>query len=534
MINAISKKTWTWISILVVLALVLAACGASYGTPVPQVTGYNEQTGAPPTPTPTLAPSPSPSPSPSPTPTQAAGAQTDHNMHMGGQGSADQSVADLQRLPLPKVAPPVGDRPPKLVKVYLETKEVRALIDDNVPYTFWTFNGTVPGPMIRVRVGDTVEITLKNSMDSKMYHSIDLHAVNGPGGGSTVTQVGPGQTAVFRFKALNPGVYIYHCATPPVPEHIANGMYGLVVVEPAGGLPKVDREFYVMQGDFYVDNGQFSLQKMLDENPTYVVFNGSVGSLQGSRALQAKVGDRVRIFFGVGGPNLASSFHVIGEIFDRVAPEGATTWEKNVGVTLVPAGGTAMVEFRLNEPGDYTLVDHSIGRTMKGAVGTLHVEGKSNPSIYRSIKNPNPAMTGGHGGSQGSYGSEQSASSQKSVASITVRASEFKFEPSTIKVQAGKTTRVTFINNGVVEHDLEVKGLKADEVKVLGQSSGLSQQLASQMQQKTSEGVVYVAAAPKQQTTIEFKASQEGTYQVACTVPGHEQAGMHGELVVSK
>lgn len=314
-------------------------------------------------------------------------------------------------------------------------------------------------------------------------------------------------------------------------------MYGLIVVEPAGGLPKVDREFYVMQGDFYVDNGQFSLQKMLDENPTYVVFNGSVGSLDGDRALQAKVGDRVRIFFGDGGPNLVSSFHVIGEIFDRVALEGGSEWSSNIQTTLVPAGGATIAEFKVNEPGDYKLVDHSIGRMMKGAVGTIHVEGKSNPSIYRSIKNPNPAMTGGHGGGQSSHeeGSKQGSTDQNAaITSITVRASEFKFEPSTIKVQAGKTTRLTFINDGVVEHDLEVRGLKAEEVRIVKQSAGLTPEMASHLKEKTSQGTIHVAAAPKQQTTIEFKASQEGTYQVACTVPGHEQAGMRGELVVSK
>jgi FtsP/CotA-like multicopper oxidase with cupredoxin domain len=157
-------------------------------------------------------------------------------------------VAQVPRLPQPQVAPPVGARGPRFVHVSLETREVEAYIDDGVRYKLWTFNGTVPGPMIRVRVGDTVEVTLKNAPNSTMTHSIDLHAVTGPGGGSAATQVAPGQTKSFIFKALNAGTFIYHCATAPVAMHIANGIYGMIVVEPAGGLPRVDREFYLMQG----------------------------------------------------------------------------------------------------------------------------------------------------------------------------------------------------------------------------------------------------------------------------------------------
>ncbi|MCM8748286.1 copper-containing nitrite reductase [Thermomicrobiaceae bacterium CFH 74404] len=316
--------------------------------------------------------------------------------------ATSESVEGLTRLPLPAVAPPVGGREPQLVKVELETLEVEALIDDGVAYTFWTFNGTVPGPMIRVRQGDTVELTLKNNPNNKTPHNIDLHAVTGPGGGAKYTVVNPGGSATIRFKALNPGVYVYHCAVPPIPMHVSSGMYGLIVVEPPGGLPPVDREFYVMQGDFYLSGqrGQpgrhgFSLEKCLAEQPDYVVFNGSVGALAGERALQAKVGERVRIFFGNGGVNLTSSFHVIGEIFDRVALEAGSVWAENVQTTSVPPGGATIVEFTLEVPGDYVMVDHALGRLMKGASGVIHVEGPENPEVFEVVV-PGVELHAGH------------------------------------------------------------------------------------------------------------------------------------------
>jgi nitrite reductase (NO-forming) len=305
-------------------------------------------------------------------------------------------------LPLPDVAAPIAARGPTTVKYEVETREVTALMDDGVAYTYWTFDGSVPGPMLRVRQGDTVELTLKNSPDSKLSHSIDLHAVTGPGGGAKVTQIAPGESATFTFKALNPGVYVYHCASPLVPQHIANGMYGLIVVEPPEGLPPVDQEFYVMQGDFYLDGDraehglhEFALRDMTDEHPSYIVFNGSVGALSGDHALKANVGDKVRIFFGVGGPNITSSFHVIGDIFDNVYPEGALSpILHNVQTTLVPTGGAAVVEFTTDYPGTYTLVDHSLGRMTKGAVGLLQVSGAANPEIFNVVQSPGHADMG--------------------------------------------------------------------------------------------------------------------------------------------
>ena len=290
----------------------------------------------------------------------------------------------------PQVPPRITRSQPSKVVVDLEVTEVTLPISDGVDYTFWTFGGRVPGKFIRVRQGDTVEFHLMNHPDSRFPHNIDLHAVTGPGGGAASSNTPPGHQTQFTFKTLNPGLYVYHCATAPVGEHVANGMYGLILVEPAGGLAPVDREYYVMQSDFYTtgkhrEKGHqpFDLEKAVEEHPTYVVFNGSEGSLLGEKALKAKVGDRIRLFVGNGGPNLVSSFHVIGEIFDRVYAEAGTKYSEHIQTTLVPAGGAAIVEFKVDVPGSYKLVDHSILRAFnKGALGELKVEGPENKGTY--------------------------------------------------------------------------------------------------------------------------------------------------------
>jgi len=302
---------------------------------------------------------------------------------------------ETQKITAPPFLPaPVGDRAAKKVIVNLEATEAEGELADGVTYKFWTFNNTVPGTFIRVRVGDEVELHLKNASNSVMPHNIDLHAVNGPGGGAEATNVAPGKEAVFNFKALNPGLYVYHCAAAPVPMHIANGMYGLILVEPEGGLPKVDREYYVMQSEFYTkgktdEKGlqEFDQDKGVDERPTYVVFNGKKNALMGKNELEAKVGETVRLFVGNAGPNLTSSFHVIGEIFDRVYIEGGSKINENVQTTLIPAGGAVIVEFKVEEPGEYILVDHSIFRAFnKGAIGKLKVTGEKNPKVYNKVK----------------------------------------------------------------------------------------------------------------------------------------------------
>jgi nitrite reductase (NO-forming) len=293
----------------------------------------------------------------------------------------------------PNVPPPITRAGNKTVVLHFEAREYLGEIADGVKYNYWSFNGTVPGPMARVRVGDTVEFHLSNPASNTQPHNIDIHAVNGPGGGAAVNTVSPGESKVFTFKAQVPGLFIYHCAAGSIVDHIANGMYGLVLVEPEGGLAKVDREFYVMESEFFAsepENGvaAFDISRGLAEHPTYVVFNGREGALMGSNVLKAKVGETVRIYFGNIGPNGVSSFHIIGEIFDKVYVEGGIGGTVNTGIqtTLVPSAGATIVEFKVEVPGAYTLVDHSIFRVAKGAIGQLVVEGPENPRVFRSGK----------------------------------------------------------------------------------------------------------------------------------------------------
>lgn len=294
----------------------------------------------------------------------------------------------------PNVPKPLTYTSPKKVIVELETIEKVMPISDSSEYTFWTFGGHVPGQFIRVRQGDLVDFTLKNAPDSKNSHSIDLHAVIGQGGGADATATAPGQSTHFQFRALHPGLYVYHCATGPVPLHIANGMYGLILVEPQAGMPKVDREYYLMQGDFYTVGKfeaqglqAFSQEKALAENPDYVLFNGRVRSTTGANALQAKVGETVRLYVGNGGPNLVSSFHAIGQIFTKVYMEGGTDINRDVQTTLIPSGGASIVEMKMHVPEVINLVDHSIFRAFnKGAIAQIKVTGKEDPSIFNKIK----------------------------------------------------------------------------------------------------------------------------------------------------
>ncbi len=292
---------------------------------------------------------------------------------------------------------PIGDRAPETVRVDLETVEIEGQLADGTTFTYWTFNGKVPGPFLRVKIGDTVEVHLKNLLNSSMAHSIDLHAATGPGGGAVFSNTLPGEETVFTFKALIPGLFVYHCATPMVAEHIANGMYGMILVEPEGGLPPVDREFYVMQGEIYTKEAFGStghltenVQALLNERPEYFVFNGAVGGLTTTHPLKANVGETIRIFFGVGGPNFTSSFHMIGEMFDRVYNYGSLTTPPmtEVQTTLVPPGGSTVVELQLQVPGRYILVDHALARLQRGLAGYLIVDGAENPEIFDGTPMP--------------------------------------------------------------------------------------------------------------------------------------------------
>jgi nitrite reductase (NO-forming) len=282
-------------------------------------------------------------------------------------------------------------------RIDLEAQEVVGNLADGTTFTYWTFNGKVPGPFLRVRVGDTVEVHMQNSTSSSMTHSVDFHAVTGPGGGAVGTQTNPGEETMFTFQALNPGLFVYHCATPIVAEHIANGMYGLILVEPEGGLPKVDREFYVMQGEIYT-TGQYGMpgmqmpdvNKLLNETPDYYVLNGTTNALTTDHPLQAHTGETIRIFFGVGGPNKTSSFHIIGEIFDKVYDWASLTSTPltDVQTTSVPPGGATVVELKLQVPGRYILVDHALSRMQRGLTGYLVVEGDPAPEIFSATPMP--------------------------------------------------------------------------------------------------------------------------------------------------
>ena len=303
--------------------------------------------------------------------------------------SSELPVIDAIVTHAPEVPPPTDRDHPAKVRVKMETIEKTMTMEDGVEYHYWTFNGDVPGQMIRVREGDTVEVEFSNNPSSTVPHNVDFHAATGQGGGAEATFTAPGHTSTFSFKALQAGLYIYHCAVAPVGMHIANGMYGLILVEPKEGLPKVDKEFYIVQGDFYTKGKKgaqglqpFDMDKAIAEQPEYVVFNGHVGSIAGDNALKAKTGETVRLYVGNGGPNLVSSFHVIGEIFDKVYVEGGKLINENVQSTVIPAGGAAIIEFKVDIPGSYTLVDHSIFRAFnKGALGQLKVEGDENPEI---------------------------------------------------------------------------------------------------------------------------------------------------------
>ncbi|MBP9836544.1 MAG: nitrite reductase, copper-containing [Candidatus Pacebacteria bacterium] len=284
------------------------------------------------------------------------------------------------------VTPEVGGQ---VRELNLETTEVLSEIAPGITFNYWTFNNTVPGPLFRVSEGDIVRVTIKNNATSLHSHNVDFHAATGPGGGGAVSVVAPGETKVFTFKALNPGLFVYHCAVPNMAVHMAHGMYGLILVEPKEGLPAVDKEFYVMQGELFTTGAigrqglqAFDAKKMMQSIPTYITFNGRPDGTVGK--MKAEVGDRIRMYVGNGGVVHSSSFHVVGEIFDTVYPEASIGGAifKNVQTTNVPAGGATIVEFTVDYPGTYVLVDHALMRTDKGAWGTIEVTGPADPTIF--------------------------------------------------------------------------------------------------------------------------------------------------------
>jgi copper-containing nitrite reductase len=294
----------------------------------------------------------------------------------------------------PNVPPPIRRSEQRRVLVNWTIKETQAEIAPGVIYDdYWGFEGKVPGPLLRVREGDLVEIHLTNGLNSMHSHNIDFHFVSGPGGGASALNVAPGQTAVLEARALMPGLFMFHCASPDIPVHIANGMYGFVLVEPAEGLSAVDKEFYVVQSEIYAHNGDKGHQAFDSDrgermDPQYVVFNGAVGSLLKDNAPHVPLNQSVRIYIGNAGPNLVSSFHVIGQIFDNVYREGDVISPPAHGLqtTLIPAGGSSIVEFTPRVPGTFLLVDHSIFRLHRGAAASIIVDGDK--QLASEIFNP--------------------------------------------------------------------------------------------------------------------------------------------------
>lgn len=305
----------------------------------------------------------------------------------------------------PEVPPPITRRFPALLRVDLEYVSFIGQLTRQWKYEYWAFCpfGTtksdlprcVPGPFLRTRVGDVLEVNVTNR--HYVPHNIDFHAVDGPGGGAPLLLADEGQSRSAHFKLTNPGLFVYHCASAPIPMHIANGMYGLILVEPEGGLPIVDKEFYVMQSEFYCDppekgenQAMHAYDEGLKENAQVCVFNGREGALTDTGMLRAKVGDRVRMFVGNGGPNLSSAFHVIGCIFDALYREGdlLSPPARCVQTTTIPPGGAAVVEMNLKVPGNFTIVDHALFRLDKGCVGFMSVTGDPAPEVYHTLGTP--------------------------------------------------------------------------------------------------------------------------------------------------
>lgn len=288
-----------------------------------------------------------------------------------------------------------GGPSPMRIPLRLTAREVVAEIAPGKRFWFWTWEGTVPGPMIRGMVGDTLDLTVCNDAGNLEPHNVDFHAVLGPGGGAAVTNVAVGQCKTASFKLTHAGAYIYHCAGEGMPwEHVAHGMYGLILVEPKGGLSLVSQEFYVGQSDWYLTDTPVTnpeipgvafhdvdLAKASNEFPvTAYTFNGHTRALADIYPLMALQDDTVRFFFVTGGPNVTSNWHIIGTIFDTVAKGDPAYPERNEETVAIPPGSAAIFELTAPVPGNYLIVDHALFRVPKGAAGVLHVMGKPDPA----------------------------------------------------------------------------------------------------------------------------------------------------------
>jgi nitrite reductase (NO-forming) len=307
----------------------------------------------------------------------------------------DQVAADPTDIPNP-----VDWETPKHHEVNLEIKEVTAEIEDGVTFDYMTFDGQVPGPMIRVRQGDTVTVTVENSPDNAMPHNVDLHSVYGTGGGAEATMAAPGEQNSMEFRAMYPGAFIYHCAVPNVDQHISAGMFGMILVEPKDGLPEVDQELYVGQHELYTDkevgkegHHGFDYEAMKNEEPTYVLLNGEkyAYAAAGRGPVEVDQGDRVRVFMVDGGPNVSSNFHPIGNVWNRAYRDGGLPEDgdyeayadKNIQTMKVPPGSCMIGEMATPVPERIKLVDHALSRVVRrGMLAEIDVLGEEDEDIF--------------------------------------------------------------------------------------------------------------------------------------------------------
>ncbi|WP_225335726.1 copper-containing nitrite reductase [Halomicrobium urmianum] len=314
---------------------------------------------------------------------------TEPAMNQPQEPDVDRIAADPTDVP-----GPIDRSSPRTVEIEMTTTEVVAEVEPGVTYTYMTFENRIPGPMIRVRQGDTVHMTITNDGSNSMPHNIDLHAVRGPGGGAEASMVSPGETAEFRFKATYPGLFIYHCAVPNLDYHISSGMFGAILVEPPEGLPEVDHEFYFGQHELYTTgeageegHHDFDMDAMAAEDPTYVLMNGEKYAItpDGYGAPTVDVGDTARVFMATGGPNLQSNFHPIGSVWDEVWPQGGIGSEpnRNIQTTPVLPGSCTMATLSFDVPGPVKLVDHALSRVArKGMMAVITAEGEAQPDIF--------------------------------------------------------------------------------------------------------------------------------------------------------
>ncbi|MDF9746649.1 copper-containing nitrite reductase [Natrinema salsiterrestre] len=328
--------------------------------------------------------------------TQGNSAETEEPA--GEEGLPEAKAVDVDRIARDPtdIPAPVDWNEPREHDITIETVRQTAEIEPGVTFEYMTFEGQVPGPMIRVRRGDRVNLTFEVPEDlNAAAHNMDFHAVYGPGGGADATTIAPGDDPTeISFTADYAGVFIYHCAIPNMDQHISSGMFGSILVEPEEGLPEVDHEYYLGQHEIYTDGDvgekghhSFDFDAMLDESPTYVVFNGQAYGFteDGVGPMEAETGETARVYFANGGPNLLSSLHPIGNVWSRYYRDGDLLSEPDLNIETAPVapGTTTAGEMEFPVPGPVKIVDHALTRAARrGALGVVDVEGEPTEDLY--------------------------------------------------------------------------------------------------------------------------------------------------------